>query len=262
MENARPIVWAKRLNIALSLAGLSAFLALFIYVSAFPNQFDRTVRTMALAEVERRVDDRLNEVADSRATDLLVGVAGAISPELGDKADEYRSMLAMESGDLIGQLLIAACRLDCENRQDVQSQVEEIFRSQFGRYRIALDRLQTIVVGEYDEVMQEFRADIRTVALANMFAFAFALILALVRTRAAPHLLIVSSLLSVSTIAMFALYLFGQNWASTIIFGEYWGWTYAGWLAFLCALLADIAFNKARIVTGIGNAAGGALSAC
>lgn len=60
------------------------------------------------------------------------------------------------------------------------------------------------------------------------------------------------------------LYLFNKNWLHTIVFGEYVGLAYAAYLASVALLLADVVFNRARVITRLVNwvlnAIGAALS--
>ena len=49
------------------------------------------------------------------------------------------------------------------------------------------------------------------------------------------------------------LYLFNQNWLHTLLFSDYVGLAYLGYLGAAFALLSDIIFNRARITTEILN---------
>ena len=58
------------------------------------------------------------------------------------------------------------------------------------------------------------------------------------------------------------LYLFNQDWLHTIVFGDYLGLGYAAYLALVAAMLADIAFNRARVINVLLNALGAAVAPC
>lgn len=242
------VLWVRRVTITLSLAGIAIFGALSVYVNAFPRHFDETVQAIAIAETERRVNERLEEAAQSRTAEVVTHIAGAISPELGRDADRYRAILAMGADDVIGEILVVACRLSCEDRDGARDRLGGVLMRQVARHSGAIDRLESIVVGEFDEVTAEFRGDVGKMALGNLIAFAFALLLTFIRGQSARQLLVVSVLMTVATLAMFALYVFGQDWIRVIIFGDYLGWGYAIWLAVLGAVMLDIAVNRGRVM--------------
>ena len=58
----------------------------------------------------------------------------------------------------------------------------------------------------------------------------------------------------VSTVICSYFYLFEQNWFYTIIYNDYTGYSFIGYLVIVFAILCDIVFNKARVTTEILNA--------
>lgn len=253
---------ARILNMVLAGLGMAVFGAVFVYVSAAPQDFDRRTRALAIAEVERRVDDRLDEVARSPAAGRIADIAGRVSPRLGKRADVLRLALERGADDLVADMLAAACRPDCARREAASEALRDYYEATEARYGFALDRLERIVIGEYDAVMGELRADLRIFAGCNFLAMALAFLLAVFRGPASRHLLPVSLALTASTAVAMLWYVFGQDWAMTVVFSDYWGWGYAAWLGLLSALLADVAVNRARMTSAALNALGGAFSPC
>ena len=49
------------------------------------------------------------------------------------------------------------------------------------------------------------------------------------------------------------LYLFNQDWLHTILYNDYVGLSYVGYLALVTAFFGDVVFNRARITTEIFN---------
>ena len=126
---------------------------------------------------------------------------------------------------------------------------------------MALERLEDLVVGEYDAVMTELRSDLRIFSGSTALAFGLALLLSVFRGRAAAHLVPISIALTVSTILAVSWYALGQDWVVTVLFNNYWGWAYSLLLSGLSVLMIDIAANKARVTSfvfnTIGNGIGG-----
>ena len=62
-----------------------------------------------------------------------------------------------------------------------------------------------------------------------------------------------------ATLACSAVYLFGQNWLHTIVFGSYVGWAQFAYIAMVSAWLCDLLFNQGRVSLHLasGSTAGG-----
>lgn len=255
-------------NIGLTLIGSAVFIALLLYINLAPKDFDKRTRDFAIAQVENKVEDQLSGVANSETADRISEFSGQISERLQSRVDQARASLDSDLDQFIADILAAACKLDCERRDEAAAAVRNIFENSILRNSIALERLQELVEGEYDDVMDELRADLSVFSGSNAFALLFALLLALFRGKAAAHLLPVSLALTAATILAVLWYALGQDWVMTVLYSNYWGWSYSILLAILCLLMADIAANKARVTSfifnGIGNMFGGAfhLSPC
>lgn len=113
--------------------------------------------------------------------------------------------------------------------------------------------MEQLVVGKYDKVMDELRADLKIFTGSNAIMLAFAFLLSVFKGKAAAHLAPISFMLTASTVLMALWYVFGQNWVMTIIFSDYWGWGYSIFLAAIGAFLLDIALNAARITSVVFN---------
>jgi hypothetical protein len=50
------------------------------------------------------------------------------------------------------------------------------------------------------------------------------------------------------------IYLFNQDWLHSVVYSDYVGFAYLGYLALASALLADVVFNRARATTKFVNA--------
>jgi hypothetical protein len=249
---------ARAINLGLSALGAAVFAALLFYVVLAPADFDQKTRDFALDQVEGRVDRTLSDISRSEAADRLSELAGALSDRLEQRIEQMRGALDAGLDAFIADVLAAACELDCERRDEAQQAVRDFFESTIARYGVALDRLQDIIVGEYQEIMDELRSDLTIFAASNLVALAFALVLAVFRGKAAAHLLPVSLALTGATVLAILWYALGQDWVMTIVFDDYWGAAYAAVLAVLALLMIDIAANRARVMTVLLNALGGA----
>ncbi len=249
------------INIALTFVGMIIFGALFAYISTAPEDFDQRTRDFAIAKIEGKVDDQLSSIADSDTANRVSDFAGRISDRLQSRVDDMRESLDSGMHELIADILAAACKLDCERRDEAASSVRQVFESSILRHSMALDRLESLVVGEYEDVMSELRSDLGIFSGSTALAFCLALLLSIFRGRAAAHLVPISIALTAATVLAVLWYALGQDWVMTILFSNYWGWSYSILLGCLSVLMIDIAGNKARVTSfvfnTIGNGIGG-----
>jgi hypothetical protein len=250
------------INLVLTGGGAMIFGATLVYLSVAEEDFNQRTRNYAIDRVVSGVENKLQNSAGSETANRISELAGRISPELREQSELLRLSMNEGLGELTFNILAAACKLDCERREAAGDAVERFFETGMARYGAARDRIQRLVVVEYDEVMSELRADLRIFAMVNFLVLVFAFLLSVFRGRAAGHLLPVALALTGTTVLMSIWYLFGQDWIMAIMFNDYWGWSYAIVMALLASLLVDIAANRARVTTRILNAFGGGFSPC
>lgn len=248
-------------NIVMTMIGTTVFASLFLYISLAPKDFDQRTRDFAVSQIEQKIDDRLASAANSETAEKVSEFTGRISDRLQSRVDDMRKGLDNGVDELIADVLAAACKLDCERRDEAESSVREFYDRSILRHSMALDRLENLVVGEYDAVMTALRSDLRIFSGSTALAFGLALLLSVFRGRAAAHLVPISIALTLATVMAVSWYALGQDWVMTVLFSNYWGWAYSVLLGGLSVLMIDIAANKARVTSfvfnSIGNGIGG-----
>lgn len=247
---------ARKLNLGLSGVGTLIFLVAFLYISLAPDDFDKRAQSFAVSQVEKSVDERLSTVANSDTADRISELAGRVSDRLQSRIDRARDGLDAGMDDFIADVLAAACKLDCERRDEAAAAVRAFYESSILRNSMALERIQRFIEGQFDDVMTELRADLKIFVGSSGIALGFAFLLALFRGPAAVHLLPISVTLSLATLLMVFWYGLGQDWVTTILYSDYWGWTYSILLAIVSSLMVDIAANRARVSSFILNSIG------
>lgn len=246
-------------NLCLTFIGMVTFAGLFAYISLAPGDFDQRTRDFAISKVQDKVDDQLGGIANSDFANKASDFAGRVSDRLKARVDDARNSLDSGMDTFIADVLAAACKLDCERRKQAETAIREFYESSILRNSKALDRLKGLIEGEYDNIMDELRADLKIFSGSTAIAFALAFGLALFRGRAAAHLLPISIVLTLSTLIAIAWYALGQDWIMTVLYSDYWGWGYAGLIAGLVVLMIDIGVNGARITSAVFNAIGNAI---
>jgi hypothetical protein len=250
----------RTVNLVLSGIGSAVFAALFLYVTIAPGDFDRRLRDFAIARVQERAGSELQKLPQFQSMAKGSKSLGAFSRKLERRVGQLRVGLQGGTDRFIADILTAACKLDCEKREQARIAVRGIFEMSMARYGVALDRIQDMVMGHYQAVMDELRGDIKVFAASSFLALLSAFLLSLFYGRAARHLLPISLALTAATVLAVVWYVFGQDWAMTIIFGDYWGWAYAALLSVLAVLMADIAANRAQVTSAVFNLIGGSFT--
>jgi len=243
-------------NLVITAFGAGVFAALLAYVSLASEDFDRRTREFAIGLVQSRTETTLREIAHSDRTESIAAFAGVFSKRLENDIKEFQESIDAGVPQLIADMLAAACRLDCDRKEAAEQSIMRIYGAVIDRYGTALERARLLVINEYDRAMAELRGDLQIFAGSTLVAFLGALALAIFKGRAAAHLIPISIALSLATALAVLWYVFGQDWVMTVIFSDYWGWSYAAIIATIWTLLADIAVNKARITTSILNGVG------
>ncbi len=238
---------ARILNIILTLFGIIIFSIAYIYINFSTQNFNEHARNFAVSKTQEKVEDNLNKIVRS-------------SNKLNSNIVLNNNQFFIETDELIYAMLITACKFDCTKKDEENVKIESIFHSFNIKNKFAIERLKSLIENEYNDIMIDVRTDLSIFTASNIVIFIIAFILSIFRGKAAAHLIPISFIMTFVTIMMTCFYIFGQNWMMTILTNDYWGWSYSFFLICISILLADIAFNSARITTILLNITGAAFS--
>lgn len=127
------------------------------------------------------------------------------------------------------------------------------------------ERLASLIESAYVSVSAQLLRELRIFAGSNALAFAALGAVTYARRGAALQLVLPAFVLLGAVAVTSVIYLFNQDWLHSIVYSDYVGFAYLGYLALASALMADVVFNRARVTTkvvnAISSAAGSALHA-
>jgi hypothetical protein len=247
----------QRVNVWLTATGAVVFAALFWFVHGMPDQFDRAVGQVVVAEV----GDQLHTALPS-----LLGQA----PAGGSLLDEAASRLPGRLGEMVEGKLSTAEFLSRSDADELAerflAEVCECYRAGkpvpdlgplFARALVGVqddlarteDRIRTFALGQYHAALSELRQDVSIFAGTTLALFLAALLLGLFKGRASTHLLPVSLVLTLATLLTSTWYIFGQDWIMTVVMSNYWGMAYPVFAVVVAGFLLDIALFRARVTT-------------
>ncbi|MEK8031146.1 hypothetical protein AACH06_10000 [Ideonella sp. DXS29W] len=220
-----------------------------------PLLIERAARDVVRIEVEQRVGEKIDTLSNSKVAILAAKALGQTEAEIeGEIEGRWR---ALQDGvpSKVAQALADLLRVDCECRRRMRERARHDAEQHLGTLEQVRARLQGLIETAYASTTDQLLRELRIVCASNAAVFGLLGLLAWHRARATLQLLLPAAVLLGAAGVTGGLYLFEQNWMHTLVFGDYVGWGYLGYLGLAFALLSDVAFNHARVITSALNAA-------
>lgn len=244
----RPLV------LVVALVGGLLFGALFAVSLFQPAWVEQTARTMIRAQIEKKTGEKIAAL-DAR---FLDGKARALLQEHGREIAAVRRALTDGLPARIAAVAAEMGIAECECRRRTTERME----LKLGTLQQMQAQLSDLIRTQYLETAGRLLRELRIFSGANALAFALLGVAALRRPAARLQLIPAAATLLVATAAASGVYLFGQNWLHTIVFGNYVGWGLLGYIALVYAWLCDLLFNRARVNAHLLSGVGGSVSPC
>lgn len=200
-------------------------------------------------ETHEKIDSLSLAAADSSlgklASRLLKGQEAEISNlknKLKEKTYEKTAAVVAEMSDM-----------NCECRNIYAQRLKDSMELRISSLSAANSKLLDFMKTKYMDISQGLTQDLRIFIGSNLLMFVFLLFASLMKPRAVIQLFVPGLLLAISTLVCSYFYLFQQNWFFTIIYNDFLGFWYLGYVLAVFLWLCDIVFNKARVTTRIVN---------
>ena len=227
-------------TLLISLLGSIVFGGVLLTSLLQPIWIEHTARDLIRQHIEKKTGEKL-QALDAR---FLSGRARLLWQGKEQEIDAARKALTAglpaRVAAIAAEMGVPTC--ECRKRR------EERLRLEIGTAQQMQARLDALIRTAYLDTAEKLLRELRIFSGANALAFAL-LGLAAWRRRGAQAAALVpaAATLLVATLACSAVYLWGQNWLSTIVFGSYVGWGQLAYIAVVYAWLCDLLFNQARI---------------
>jgi hypothetical protein len=242
----------RRALLFFSLLGTVAFAGGWLLSYLQPLRVERAARELIRIEVQAQVERKLDALDDSRIGVLAQQALRSADIEI-DRG-KLRADIAAKVADML--------RTDCECRRRLAEGVKAFEASRLSSLVRDRDKVITLIEARYASVRDSLLREFRIFTASNAIAFLLLGVVAQARERARLQLLLPALVLVGAVLITGGLYLFNQDWLHTIVFGDYLGFGYAAYLAVVAGLLADIAFNRARVINVLLNALGAVVPGC
>jgi hypothetical protein len=235
---------------ALGFGGALLFGSAFVASYTHPTFVEGVAKNVIRAEVERRVEKRVDALDAGWLGTLAAFVAqreegeiAAIRQMLADSMHASVATVAAEMGDP-----------GCECRRAVLAGIREQRLWRVSIFPLVMARLTVLIRTRYLDVSAKLIREFRIFTAANALVLLFLGIAVLVRRNARLHLLPPAVILVCSAGVVGWFYLFQQDWLHTIVFSDYVGLSYFAWLAAPVLLIGDVVLNRGRVSAQLLNA--------
>jgi hypothetical protein len=216
-----------------------------------PLLIEQAAREVVRIEVEKRVGERIDSLSDSRIGDFAQRALARVDADIARAQQALRDEVPRRVAEVVASML----EPDCVCRQRLVERMQQAENERLASLTQVRERLTGLIESAYGSVTRSLMREFRIFTATNAAAFALLALVTLVRRRAGVQLVLPAAVLVGAVLLTGSVYLFNQDWMHTILFGQYVGLGYSAWLAGVALLLADIAFNRARVTTEIVNAA-------
>lgn len=238
---------------SIGLIGTLLFGMLFSITFKVPGFVEDFGKEFIQYQIKKKTDQKIEQINLNNKDSKLGKIAAALYKKNQKKIDEVKDQLKNKSHEKIASVVAEMSDLSCECRKKYSETLKKGFEFKLVSLQSANEKLTDFMKSKYMEVSTELKRDIRVFTGSNAIIFLFLLIISFLKPQAIKHLFLPGMLLFSATSICTFFYVFEQNWLLTIIYNNYYGFAYLGFIGIVFLLLCDIAFNKCRITTEIIN---------
>lgn len=240
----------------IALLGVTLFGGLLLLSWLDPLLIEKAAREVVRIQVEQRVGEKIDTLSNSKVAGFAAKMLGQTEAEIQAKRQALKEGVPSKVAQAVADML----HVDCECRRRMSEQATQTVEQRLGTLEQVQAQLLGLIESAYASTTRDLMRELRIVCFCNAAMFAVLGLIAWRRERAALHLLLPAAVLLGAMGLTGMLYLTQQDWLHALVFGDYVGWGYLGYLGLATALLADVALNRGRVITCALNSAGSAAS--
>lgn len=221
----------------------------FVASAINPGFVEQLARNIIRYEVERKVQEKIEAIDKA----FLSSKAAVFAKGYAEDIEQTKRFLTQQLPTHLAKVIAEMRDLDCECRKKIETNIRDGFEWRIASASSAHERLTTLIRSKYMDTATQLTREFRIFTGTNAIVFALLLVAVFVKRQAGLHLLPSALVLLAAGAITAYFYLFNQNWLHSLVFNEYVGLAYIGYLAGAFALLCDIILNRARLTTEVLN---------
>jgi hypothetical protein len=238
----------------LGIIGILLFGSCLYFTFSIPGYVENVGKDFIISQIQKKTGEKIDAFKLQSQDSKLAQIAGKLYRGHQTEMDYLKNQLKNHAHDKLASVVAEMRNLDCECRKKYAQMLKDGFEFRLVSLQKAADILQDFMKAKYMEVATELKMDIRIFTASNALIFLLLLVTSFLKPRAIVHLFLPGVLLATAAFICSYLYIFEQNWLLTIIYSDYLGFAYLGYVGVVFLFLCDIVFNRARVTSEIINA--------
>ena len=214
-----------------------------------PGYVEEVAKDLIRTQVEKKTREKIGAI-DSR---FLAGKAAAFIKKEREEIELAKQQLTAKVPEKVAAVIAEMRNLNCECRRKIEQRTREGFEWKILAATAAQEQLTSLIRTKYMETAEKLTREFRIFTGTNTIVFALLAFAAWFKRGAGMFLIAPAIVLVVAASLTGYMYLFNQNWLHTIVFSNYLGLAYAGYMMIVFALLCDLLFNRARVTVTLLN---------
>ena len=239
---------------SIGLIGTLLFGILFSITFKIPGFVEDMGKDFIQSQIQKKTNEKIEQVKSDHGDGKLGKLAAALYKKNQGKIDELKDQLKNKAHEKMAAVVAEMSDLSCECRIKYSEKLKQGFEFKLLSLQSANEKITEFMKTKYMQVSTELKRDVRIFTGSNAVIFLLLLLISFLKPQAIKHLFLPGILLFTATSVSSFFYVFEQNWLLTIIYNNYYGFAYLGFVGIVFLFLCDIAFNKCRITTEIINA--------
>ncbi|MEJ0085996.1 MAG: hypothetical protein WDO72_09955 [Pseudomonadota bacterium] len=213
------------------------------------------------SEVESELHTRIDSFGGAGTSDVLAGAAATIYHKNQRQIERYKVDLKAHADRQIAACIARMLELDDGAREKIGRWLEATTLDGMLSLAAVNEQLNDVIQGSYLRVVGELQRDFRVFSASNCFCFLLLLLATFLRPEAVKALFVPALLLVAATLFCSYAYVFDQNWLLTVVYSDYLGFAYLGYLTLAFLFLCDVLLNRGRVTAQLAASLFGALPA-
>jgi hypothetical protein len=242
-------------------AGAALFAFFFVLTFWRPAWVETFAADFLKAQVASELHERIDSFGTAGSSEVLSKAAEIIYRRNQQRIDEYKARLEAHVDERIAECISQMLDLQSEARARVARLLEAGTLQGASSLTALNERMTDVIQGRYLRTVNELKRDLRIFTATNACCFLLLLLATFVRPQFMKQLFVPGYLLLAATIYCSYSYVYEQNWLLTVIYSDYLGFAYLGYLSVVFLLLCDFVLNRARVTLAIMNGMVGTIAA-
>lgn len=218
-----------------------------------PTFVEEIGKNFIKSKIQEKTNEKIDTLKPNKNGNTLSIIASKLYENNQQQIDSLKQKIKDKAHEKLADVIAEMRDLDCECRNKWAAHIKKSYEIRLASLEAVNTKVQNFIKIKYMEVATELKQDIRIFTGSNLAIFLLLVAVSFLKPAAIAHLFLPGMLLLASTLICSFFYIFEQNWLMTIIYNDYLGFGYLGYVGVLFLFLCDIVFNSARITTQIIN---------